>query len=48
MRDWIYITQSKYVNEILKKFGMEDSKPIGTPMVKGLKFSKDDISPIVD
>ena len=36
----IYITQSKYVKEILKTFGMEDSKPINTPMVTGHKLSK--------
>lgn len=48
MKDGISITQSKYVKEILKKFGMEDSKPIVTPMVKGLKLSKDDISLAVD
>ena len=27
---------------------MEDSKPMGTPMTKGLKLSKDDISLAVD
>ena len=31
-KNGIYITQSKYIKEILKKFGMEDSKPVGTPM----------------
>ena len=31
-KNGIYITQSKYIKEILKKFGMEDSKPIGTPI----------------
>ena len=32
-KNGIYITQSKYIKEILKKFGMEDSKPVGTPIV---------------
>jgi len=41
----IFISQSKYVRELLKKFGMEDSKPVGTPMVTRCKLSKDDDSP---
>jgi hypothetical protein len=32
----ISISQTKYINEMLKKFQMEDSKPVGTPMVTGL------------
>ena len=40
----IYITQSKYIKEILKKFGMEDSKLVGTPMCTRLKLTKDDDS----
>lgn len=47
-RNGIYITQSKYIKEILKKFGMEDSKPFGTPMCTRLKFTKDDDSKEVD
>jgi hypothetical protein len=33
---------------MLKKFQMEDSSPISTPMVVGCKLSKDDISLDVD
>jgi hypothetical protein len=33
---------------MLKRFQMEDSKPVGTPMVTGCKLSKDDDSPNVD
>jgi hypothetical protein len=33
---------------MLKKFQMEDSSPVSTPMVVGCKLSKDDISPYVD
>ena len=44
----IYITQSKYIKEILKKFGMEDSKLVGTPMCTRLKLTKDDNSKEVD
>ena len=32
MKYGIYITQSKYVKEILNFFGLEDSKPVSTPM----------------
>ena len=47
-RNGIYITQSKYIKEILKKFGMKYSKPVGTPMCTGLKLTKDDDSKEVD
>ena len=42
MKDNIYITQSKYIKEILKKFGMKDSRPVGTPMSTRNKLSKND------
>lgn len=41
----IFISQTKYIKEMLKKFKMEDSKPISTPMVTGCKLSKNDESP---
>jgi hypothetical protein len=44
----IFISQEKYLKEMLKKFQMEDSSPISTPMVVGCKLSKDDMSPDVD
>ena len=43
-KDAIYITQSKYIKAILKKFRMEDSKLVGTPMSTGHKISKNDDS----
>ena len=33
---------------MLKKFEMEDNKPMGTPMVTGCKLSLEDDSPKVD
>lgn len=42
LKDGIYINQSKYVREILKTFGLEDSKLVGTPMVTSYKLSKED------
>ena len=47
-KNGIYITQSKYIKEILKKFGMEDSKLVGNPMCTRLKLTKDDESKEVD
>ena len=32
LREGTFVCQSKYVKDILKKFGMEDAKPIKTPM----------------
>lgn len=42
LNDKKIISQSKYIKEMLKKFGMEDCKPVRTPMVTGCKLSKDD------
>ena len=38
----IFISQTKYIKDKLKRFKMEDSKPISTPMIIGCKLSKDD------
>eukprot|EP00253_Pinus_taeda_P029438 PITA_29438 len=40
----IFISQAKYVNEVLERFNMQDNKAAITPTVMGLKLSKDDIS----
>jgi hypothetical protein len=31
----MFISQETYLREMLKRFQMEDSKPVGTPMVIG-------------
>jgi len=46
--DGIFISQSKYIKEMLKRFQMEDCKPVSTPMITGCRLSKDDTSPKVD
>jgi hypothetical protein len=38
------ISQTKYIREMLKRFRMEDCKPVITPMQTGCKLSKDDDS----
>ena len=48
MKHGIFITQSKYIKEILKTFGLEDSKIVSTPMVTSLKISNKNESPEVN
>ena len=44
LKHGIFVTQSTYIKEILKIFGLEDSKPLSTPMIIGHKLSKNDES----
>jgi hypothetical protein len=44
----ICISQTKYIREILKRFGIENCKPITTPMQTSCKLSKDDDSKSTD
>jgi hypothetical protein len=44
----MFISQEKYLREMLKRFQMEDFKHVRTPMVTGCKLSKDDDSLNVD
>ena len=44
----IFLGQGKYAVEILKRFGMMDSKPITTPMASNLKILSDASSEMVD
>jgi hypothetical protein len=44
----MFISQGKYLREMLKRFQMEDSKLVGTPMVTRCKLRKDDDTPDVD
>lgn len=44
----IFICQAKYIKEMLKKFKMEDCKPVLTLMVTGSNLSIDDSSKDVD
>lgn len=40
MKKCVYITQLKHIKEILKTFGIDDSRPVGTPMVTGHKIKE--------
>ncbi|GJS96652.1 retrovirus-related pol polyprotein from transposon TNT 1-94 [Tanacetum coccineum] len=49
LKDGIFFNQSKYVKEMLKKFSLEDSKPIKTPMSSETKLTRgEDGEPIDD
>ncbi|GKD07038.1 hypothetical protein Tco_1186723 [Tanacetum coccineum] len=48
MEDGIFFNQSKYIKDMLKKFGLEDSKPTKTPMSTEIKLTKDDEADSVD
>ncbi|KAL1333141.1 hypothetical protein AAHE18_11G078100 [Arachis hypogaea] len=44
----IFIHQKKYANELVKKFGMKNAKPMGTPMHPNSKLEKGEIEKDVD
>ncbi|GJS55370.1 putative ribonuclease H-like domain-containing protein [Tanacetum coccineum] len=44
----IFINQSKYALESLKKYGMESSDPVDTPMVEKSKLNEDTQGKVVD
>jgi hypothetical protein len=44
----IYISQTKYIREMIKRFRMEDCKPVTTPMKTSCKWRKDDDSKSTD
>ena len=48
LEDEIFFNQYKYIKEMLKKFGLEDSKPMKTPMSTEVKLTKDDEGESVD
>eukprot|EP00253_Pinus_taeda_P009671 PITA_09671 len=43
----IFLSQTKYLKQILKKYGMEDAKPVCTPMVRRCSLSTNDESAAV-
>ncbi|GJZ20582.1 reverse transcriptase domain-containing protein, partial [Tanacetum coccineum] len=48
LEDGIFFNQSKYIKEMLKKFALEDSKPIKTPMSSETKLTGDEDGESVD
>nr|GEY03304.1 hypothetical protein [Tanacetum cinerariifolium] len=47
-RAWIFINQSKYILDILKRFGMENCDTVPTPMVEQAKLKLDLVGKPVD
>ncbi|GKE48238.1 hypothetical protein Tco_1479496, partial [Tanacetum coccineum] len=48
MEDGIFFNQCKYIKEMLKKFSLEDSKLMKTPMSLDIKLTKDEECESVD
>ncbi|GKC94334.1 copia protein [Tanacetum coccineum] len=48
MEDGIFFNQSKYIKEMLKKFGLEDSKPTKTSLSTEIKLTKDEEADSMD
>ncbi|GJV49025.1 retrovirus-related pol polyprotein from transposon TNT 1-94 [Tanacetum coccineum] len=48
MEDGIFFNQFKYIKEMRKKFGLEESKPMKTPMSSDTKLKKDEECESVD
>ena len=44
----MFISQTKYLKYMLKRYGMEECAPTSIPMTTNCKLSKDDDSPPVD
>ena len=44
----IFISQTKYASEVLKRFNMSNCKTASTPVITSLKLSKDDDGSTVD
>ncbi|KAK6140670.1 hypothetical protein DH2020_025577 [Rehmannia glutinosa] len=47
-QEGIYILQSKYTKELLKKFGIEEGRTVSTPMATNVKIDKDEKGKSVD
>jgi len=44
----IYISQQKYIRDILKRFDVQDCKPMATPMSGSLSLDKGELGKVVD
>ena len=47
-KEGIFISQTKYLKDLMKKFGLETCKHVGTPMVTRHKLSAKDQTPTVE
>ena len=44
----LYLSQAKYIEDVLKRYRMEDVRPVSTPLSAHFKLSKDDCPEIED
>jgi hypothetical protein len=48
LKDDTFISQMKYTQDLLKRFGMKDAKPMKTPMeLKDISTSTKEVSPLI-
>ena len=48
LKEGIFINQAKYIKDLIKKFGMEDAKPVSTPMSTSTELNSDEWVKLVD
>jgi hypothetical protein len=48
LKDGVFVSQSKYLKDMLKKFGLENAKTIKTPMATNGHLDFDEGGTIVD
>jgi len=46
--DGIFLNKAKYIKKLIKKFGLENTKPWKTPIATSIKLDKDDQGKCVD
>jgi hypothetical protein len=46
--EFLFLKLLKYIKEMIKRFGMEDCKPVNIPMQISCKLRKDDYSKSID
>lgn len=46
--DGIFICQKKYAMDVLKRFGMDESSSVGSPIIPGFKLHKDEYGVRID
>ena len=46
LKKCIFINQAKYIKDLIKKFGMENAKPVSTPMSTSTKYSDGGGNPV--
>ena len=47
-KEGIFISQTRYLKDLLKRFGLENCKHVGTPFLTGHKISRKNQTPIIE